>query len=388
MRIYKQLIFNVGTKLPFFLYPCVVEKYLDNLGLEYSSFLYYFEELDFTDEYSRVLENYDSSTDPGGFKYNEANDYLNKIHGCRKAHFEHPEFGGLRHFSSNGFKVFYLSNLDRPSKEARNVVFPLMSKIYRKYGFSKTVIAYHGVDFFGSGFPSSIYHENGIYKKLTGQRIVLERTAAFPKDSTITIHFDITNDPDAAAIGRYRDTMLGLLPEKIRVDEETYCVLTDEETEVYDELTITAKPAIGSAAEAIRKYIADRVSFVDGIPGDDPVSLASPLKKAAKTFGYVYWKPYYHFYNVIKRTPNSHVLKIEIESGHYGNEMNVYMDLIGAGFSVRVAGFSFAPADSDDVKIAVNSFFEAIDTVDNGDLKEIDALFPPSPENYLRSVIH
>ena len=71
MRIYKQLIFNVGTKLPFILYPCVAEKYLDNLGLEYSSFLYYFEELDFTDEYSRVLENYDSSTDPGGFRYNE-----------------------------------------------------------------------------------------------------------------------------------------------------------------------------------------------------------------------------------------------------------------------------------------------------------------------------
>ena len=108
MRIYKSYMFFVGTKVPFNKLPGLVEEYLKKLGLRYRYFLYYLSELDLTDSFRSTLENYADVCDPDGFRRAEAEAYLSKVKGCRKAQMEHPELGPLRKDSAN--KHFFLKS--------------------------------------------------------------------------------------------------------------------------------------------------------------------------------------------------------------------------------------------------------------------------------------
>ena len=383
MRIYKSYTFFVGQKLQFDALPDIVENYLNKCELSYKHFLYYLTETDYTDYYRNVLDNPDSIHDPDGYRIAEAKSYLKKTTGCRRAHSEHPELGQLRKHRPDHHDEYYLSNLDAPSKEARNAFFPIISKIYRRYGIDYTMIVYHGVDFFKTDSPCGISQENGIHNNLTGARIELTRERCFEKDYYITIHIDITDNYDASFLNYYRDAMVELLPAKVRIEEKTYCVLSDDESKTYLRLQKKCLPIANRIAEEIRKYVTDRVANVEGNPTEDAVSLAPALKKAAKAYGYTYLKPYYRFYEVVKKTPNSHILRIEMETGRYGNEFNVYMGLLGAGFDVKVIRISFAPSRPEEVNDAVFVFFEAVKSVYDGAFAELDSSLPESPENYI-----
>lgn len=388
MRIYKSCTFFVGTKVPFDKLPGVIEDYLQRSGLTYKHFLYQFSELDLTENYKAMLEKCDGSLDPDRYRA-EATAYLTKVSGCRKAQAEHPELGAVRTYSDpKRFDKRYLSNLDDPSHEARGAVVPLMTKIYRRYGIDDVMIAYQGIDFFGSDCPCGVSHENGYLKKLTGARIVLKRTGVFPKDTYIAIHFDITDTADDNAADAYRDAMLEMLPEKVRFEESTYCSPSDEEEAYYRELEEGAKSAAAQIAEAIREAAREKTDSVGGVPGDKAISLAPALKKAAKAYGYKYVKPYYRFYGVVKETPCRHILYAEMETGHCGNEFNVYLDLLGAGFRVRIAPLSFAPSGRDETDKAVFAFFEAVKSVGDTLLAGLDSYFPESPEKYIKSIMN
>lgn len=385
MRIYKSYMFFVGTKVPFNKLPCLVEEYLKKLGLHYKYFLYYLSERNLTDSFKTTLKNYADIYDPGGFRRAEAEAYLSKVKGCRKAQAEHPELGLLR--KDRADKCFYLSNLDSPSAEAVDVVYPILNKIYRRYGISNTMFVYHGIVFFNTDSPCDISHENGELKELTGARIVLTRRNYFANDITITIHFDITENADDALMNDYRDAMIELFPAKVAVKEETYCVLSDEEKAQYRELQSEAEPIAERIGEAIRKAIRDTCSKAETGANEAAISLAPVLKKASKAYGFTYLKPYYHFYDVVKETPNAHILHAEMETGRCGDELNMYLDLIGAGFKAGIVSISFDPAAPDEAREAVFAFFEAVKSVENTALAQLDALFPKSPDKYLRKFV-
>ena len=378
-------MFFVGTKVPFNKLPELIEEYLKKLGLHFGSFLYYLSELDLTDMFGSMLENRANIYDPGGFRCAEAEEYLSKVKGCRKAQIEHPELGPLRKDKAN--ERFYLSNLDAPSADATNIVYPILNSIYRRYGISDTMFVYHGIDFFNVDNPCIIIHENGELKELIGARIVLTRRNYFANDVDITIHFDITGNTDDSLMNDYLDAMIGLLPAKVRVKEDTYCVLSDEEKIFYQDLQSKAEPVAERIGDTIRESVKDIAPNDGSQMNESAISLSPILKKASEEYGYTYLKPYYHFYDVVKETANAHILHAEIETGKYGNELNLYLDIIGAGFKIRVVSVSFNPSGPDEVRKAVFGFFEAVNSIENTSLAKLDNLFPKSPEKYLKTFV-
>ncbi len=378
MRLYKSFMIFLGTKVPFNELPDLIEKYLKNLGLKYKNFLYYLSDYDHTDMYKDYLAR--------GLRPEEATAYLTKVKGCRKAQIEHPELGPLRKDKAN--EKFYLSNLDRPSAEATDIVYPIMNKIYRRYGISDTMLVYHGVNFFHIDSPCEIIHENGELKELIGPRIVLFRDNVLSNENRIELHFDITEDTDDSLLNSYRDAMVGILPARAGGKKEySYCVLTDEETAYYADLKTKAEPLARRISKKIRKDLKHVLADFAHPTDETPISLAPVLKKAAKEFGYTYIKPYYHFFDIIKETPNSHILHGDLNTGRYGDELGISLSLLGAGFEVPFKYVSFDVSTPEEVSEAVFGYFEAVKKLETAELAELDAMFPKSPEKYIKTFV-
>ncbi|MBR6918183.1 MAG: hypothetical protein IKN38_08370, partial [Clostridia bacterium] len=137
--------------------------------------------------------------------------------------------------------------------------------------------------------------------------------------------------------------------------------------------------------KTIKSIIANKVQGSNETPRNDTVlSLAPVLKKAAKEYGYTYVNSFYRFYRVEKTTSNSHILTVEMDTGRCGNELNVELALIGAGFKTVLDRVSFAPGSQDEVKNVVFSYFEAIKSIETGALDQLDRYFPKSPAYYMK----
>ena len=381
MRVYKQCQFLLGTKIPFSEGPGLVERFLEEQGLHYRHFLYQFKNLDISDYYRSITsgENCrrcDSPRDCGECR-REAEKYLKKKTACQRVLEDCPALGPLLVLEEKGFVLQTLTNLASPSKDARDLVIPLMPKIHRKYGFSETYLCYHGVEFFSRSWPEADPSRKGL-EGIDGAYIMLMRGSLSSQWNGITMQVEINDHGEILDAAPYLDAMEALLP-GARRREFVNVRLTPQEQAEIDEIQKRAEPAVMEAAAFFASH------FPEDPPGQDsfgPVSLAPTLKRMCREYSYRYLGFFYRVYRMEKQTPSGHFLTLEFETGRMGDECNVIISLEGPGFSQRIADVCHLPESQEDAVSHLRKLFSVLNEAEKRYITRLDKLFPPIPEWY------
>ena len=131
MRLVKQYIFNIKTKIPFLELPKIVNRFLDENQLRSHRFLYYFQDIIGDDE---------------------TKDDVLPYSGCAKILKDCPALGEVCYHDGkahNRSDILWLSNIDRLDDFPESNLLPLIGKIHRRYGFCECNLYYFDIDFFG-----------------------------------------------------------------------------------------------------------------------------------------------------------------------------------------------------------------------------------------------
>ena len=381
MHVYRQSIFFVRTKLPFSDWPALVDRYLEEQGLEYQNFLYYFECFDFSTDYRRVLSgekclSCHAMTSCESCRRN-AQRGLRKQTGCERAAADCPALGPVVSRTEKGFTRQILTNLSSPGKAAHDPVLSLMKKIHRSYGFTETCLCYHGINFFSRTWPASVDASKQRLWGVDGPLIVLQRHLFSPRQSSILLQVEIEDGGALLDDSHYRDAMAALLP-GVRCVEEITAELTPREQAELDQLQGRAEPLVKAASA----FFAARFLRSSEKNGSGPVSLAPSLKRLCRWHSYRYIPLPGRRCSAEKQTANGHFLSLQFETGRMGDELNAVVFLEGPGFSQRIAVISYLPENRMDADTHLEALFSALDEAEAGPLAALDQLYPAGPAWY------
>ncbi len=379
--VYKHGYFFIGTKIPFSEWPARVDRYLEDLGLSYQSFLYHLEDLDFSDLNQKIL-NGESCLNCQKLQAcdlckKDAQKALQRQTACHRALADCPALGPIIRRSEKGFTHCILTNVSSPDREAHDLLMPLMSKIYRRYGFSETFLCYQGIDFFSRSCPTSIDASKQKLNGVKGSCILLERCSVFPQWNCITLILDVTDGDSILDATPYLDAMAALFP-GVRHEEAIEVSFTQLEQTKLDDIHKSAEPIAAAASDFFATRLKAQTKQICG----GAVSLAPALKSLSRQYSYRYIRSQHRLYFLEKQTDNGHYITLEFDTGRMGNETNVLVSLEGAGFTQRVAAISYLPDGQKDAVSHLQKLFAVLHEAEGGILAELDRLYPPSPAWY------
>lgn len=367
MRLIKNYDFHIKTKIPYAIWPTLVHQFLEEQGLTSRSFLYYFE--DYPVEGETIEEQM-------------------KTCACAKILKDDPSLGECRF--DNGKKrgtcdLFFLSNIDGTPLPSDAIVFPLMQKIHRRYGFTETDLYYLDIDFFGRNTPYGRDFSSAECPEVPSDPIRCIESQ--PYGSGIRLHRDILGENylflsvDILHDGKimnpepYAEAMKRLLPE-IKVEESLNIYLTDEEKQDIEKLNASAACSL----EQCRDYLATHFAY--GIEPDceSRYSIATPLKKLARKYGYTYHSLYRNcVFSLQKRTSKGKILYIEIESGPSRNHLSFMVSFCGIGFTHDLGGNYGVPKNQTDANLFLEHSMQILSEFEKAVLPSLDQQYPETP---------
>ena len=378
MRLVKNYIFKIGTKIPFSEWPEIVHRFLSENRLTSHRFLYFFEDI---------------------LRYGETKDQALPRSGCSKILTDCPSLGEIRYHNGrahNRSDKLWLSNIDREDQFPEKDLLPLMKKIHRRYGFSESNLYYFDIDFFGNrtyfGRDFSVAHRMAKADKIPfdptmylecqsyGSGITLHRDAC--ADNYLELSVDILHDGIVMDAAPYYEAMQKLLPQ-VKATASLSIYLSDEERQRIEEINRSAEPVL----QKCRDFFADRFSFTSAqnyFPSD--YSIAKPLKKLAKKYGYTYklvWTG--GVYSLEKRTAKGNVIYIDVGSGPSHYDLGVGVSFQGVGFHHRIGCSNQTPTNQQEADTFLEDTLMAVSEFENTLLPALDCLFPETPSWFIPS---
>ena len=378
MRLVKHYIFNIKTKIPFSEPPEIVHHFLSENHLTSHRFLYFFKDI---------------------LSYNETKDDALPRSSCAKILKDCPSLGEIRYHngrSHNRSDILWLSNIDRSDDFSESNLLPLMKKIHRRYGFCESNLYYFDIDFFGKRtcferdysvalrmsktdkipFDPTLYMECQPY----GSGITLHRDAC--ADNYLKLSVDLLHDGIVMDATPYYEAMQTLLPQ-IKATSSLSVYLSEEEKQLIEEINQSAEPVLQNCCD----FFANRFSFTssqNAFPSN--YSVAKPLKKLAKKYGYTYklvWNG--GVYSLEKRTAKGNVIYIDVDSGPSHYDLGVGMSYQGVGFNHRIGCCNQTPTNQQEADAFLEDTLFAISEFENTLLPALDRLFPETPSWFIPS---
>ena len=372
MRLVQHYIFNIKTKVPFSEWPEIVHRFMCENHLTSHRFLYFFEDI---------------------LNDNETKDEALPRSSCAKILKDCPSLGEIRYHngrSHNRSDILWLSNIDRSDDFSESNLLPLMEKIHRRYGFCESNLYYFDIDFFGKRtcferdystalqmskadkipFDPTLYMECQPY----GSGITLHRDAC--ADNYLKLSVDLLHDGIVMDATAYYEAMQKLLPQ-IKGTSSLSIYLSEEEKQRFEEINQSAEPVLQNC----RDFFADRLSFTSSQNlFESNYSIAKPLKKLAKKYGYTYklvWNG--GVYSLEKRTAKGNVLYIDIDSGPSHYNLGVGISYQGVGFNHSIGCSNQAPTNQQEADAFLEDILLTVSEFENTLLPTLDCLFPETP---------
>jgi len=378
MRLVKHYFFNIKTKIPFSELPEIVHRFMSENHLTSHRFLYFFED---------ILSIY------------QTKDEALPQSSCAKILKDCPSLGEIRYHngrSHNRSDKLWLSNIDRSDDFPESNLLPLMKKIHRRYGFCESNLYYFDIDFFGKRtcferdysialrmsrtdkipFDPTLYMECQPY----GSGITLHKDAC--AENYLKLSVDLLHDGIVMDATPYYEAMQKLLPQ-IKATSSLSIYLSEEEKQLIEEINQSAEPVLQNC----RDFFANRLSFTSSqnyFPSN--YSVAKPLKKLAKKYGYTYklvWNG--GVYSLEKRTAKGNVIYIDVDSGPSHYDLGVGISYQGVGFKHRIGCSNQTPINQQEVDACLEDTLLAVSEFENTLLPELDRLFPETPSWFIPS---
>ena len=379
MRLIKNYVFDIGTKIPYSEWPEIVHRFLMENHLVSHRFLYYFEDLIINENKDEALLNC----------------------GCTKILKDCPSLGEIRYYNGKAHKrsdLLYLSNIDQQNSFPEEKILPLMKKIHRKYGLYESNLYFYDINFFGNQmcfsrdyslatrisqedntpFDPTLYMNHQPY----GSGITLHRDVC--ADNYLKLSVDVLHNGAVLDATPYCDFMQSLLP-KIKVTTSLSIYLNEEEQQKIEETNRSAEPML----QQCREFLSQRLlyKYSQNLFSSN-YSVAKPLKKLAKEYGYTYkllWNG--GVYSLEKRTARGNVLYIVVDCGSSHYNIGVQVTYQGVGFIHTIGRSNSTPTKQQEADAFLRSVISIISEFENTLLISLDKLYPETPSWFIPSII-
>ncbi len=371
MRPVMTYTFNIGTKLPFSQLGELVHRYLDGQGLESRRFLYYFMDIAADSELERIPPKY----------------------GCQRIVKDCPSLAPVRRLGysfTEGMSLLWLSNIDKAEAETDEAIVPLMPRIHRRYGFSKTDLFWYDVNFFGtvlpfhrdysrcrfllSHFPDKDENEY-IFTQPAGSGIHICRDGW---GTQLTLSVDVLHGGEAKDPEIYFQALKAMLP-RSGIQKEMKIYLDEDETAAAEIADEAAKPLIRQAKEIIWEALDEKELF--DLPTES-CSAVKAMKKAAKSPGWKYFKADSFICAIEKRTARGSIICISLRRNPPNIDQGIDLDITlqGAMFNHNLGGSTHAPINQAELDVFVQKALETVAELEKEIIPAIENLYPPSPD--------
>ena len=353
MRVIKNYNFNIGTKIPFTVFPQIIKTFMEKQNLRYKKFLYSFEDDFITNSCSRAMK------------------------AC-------PKFGPIIDAPKGCGSYQYLTNIGCDSPVTEEDILALMPKIHRSFGFSESKFIYSDVDFFSRLIPSETEYETKSFPVFPkGSNIIFSRDSVF-KDSMITLQIDILDGEKLLDASSYRDAIAELLP-KIKHKERTEVFLSSEENSKIENNLEKAKPF----ALEIEAHLTEKIcGKYKNVKDSSCFNFAPVLKKFCKEYDweYVCYDSFEFF--VRKKLQGGNYLHLLIDIAPSRFRVSPKLSLCGIGFDIPLFGEEFLPKTEEDIKGYYRNFFEAVAEEEKSAFPELEKFFERSPDWFVPDMYH
>lgn len=378
MRILQCYRFLVGTKIPFDKWPAIIEQYLQEQNLHHRCFHYYMKSFGDSEKSRSILDRSLCETCRLS-KFacqrcrQEAEQTLRKGTGCERALKENPFLGAITTRQTQYDTIQSLNNFDDASNNSKELIYAILPKIYRRYGFAETRLIYRDIDFFSLRVPTPApeYGMNGY----EGSGITLHRSC-LSQDNAIILMVESRYPGKVLDATLYADALGKLLPGVKRLSVTRYLMEDGEQTH-YDALHEKAKPLIRQAKEFFIGHMPEEKG------NDAPhakVSVASWLKKLCKRYGYTYSGYMHYIYFLEKKLPNGHYICLEFVSNPLSPDADPYVKLCGLGFNHEIWIDGFSPQNGQDAADYFTKLFDTLAQAEASVFPAILELYPTTPD--------
>lgn len=368
MRLIQHDTFLLKSKPPFSEWPGIVHQFLQEQGLSYGNFYYYFDEM--------------------------------FLKGCPRAVKDCPSLG--EPFQDNGgsygyFDTWILSNIHTPTACTEADLLPLMKKLHRSYGFSNVTLYYLDVDFFGQVVPTARdltparqqaeWHQMPLDptifldRQLRGSGLQLHRDIL--GNNTICMSMDLIRDGELLDPAPYVQALKALLPGSRHQTIQEVILSEDEKADI-----AARSEAAGPLLERVQRFFADR------LPGDQgqnrfpsQYKVAPILKELSKQHGWQYRFLADGIFFMTKTTSKGQTLKLTADSGPSRFDTGFYLDFQGPGYSHRLWTAVYLPTNQAELDAAAAQVFAAAAEFEQSELlPELTAHFPAVPDWFTSTI--
>lgn len=383
MRVLQSFRYALGSKPAFDRLPAVIDDFLHIHGLTHRVFHYYLEDLDLTEMFRSTLDGAKCQRCSAP-QYacarcrDEAERYLRKGTSCQRAIKDNPFLGNIYTQESKGFITQSLHNFDDNTNNSKEAIYGILTKIYRRYGFTETRLIYRDIDFFAQHATSPAPEFTVPMQSYQGSSITILR-GGIPAGNAIVLTI-ASDDPSAlpdAVI--YAEALKQHLNCKDYLSS-TKLVMDEQEKAFYEDLSYRVNPLIQSSKDFFDSHIHKRTE------GEHSASLkqfASYLKKIGSQYGYTYRGYQYYVYFVEKKLPNGHYINLEFVSNPRFPSADPFVNLCGLGFNHQIWIGDFKPQNPQDIKNYLTDFFEVLTEAEKAVFPAILGLYPTTPDWFM-----
>ncbi|MBQ9083475.1 MAG: hypothetical protein IJY28_08255 [Clostridia bacterium] len=380
MRVLQQYRFNIRTKIPFDQWPAIIENYLHDQNLHHHSFHYYLECYDDSDRCRSVLDGIKCRTCRSSQSYceqcrKEASAALRKGTACERAVKENPFLGAIHTQQTQYDTTQSLHNFSEQSNRTKEDIYAICTKLYRRYGFSKSTLLYRDIDFFGRRVPTSTPDPEHFYYGYQGSGITLFRSC-LSNDNAIILTVESLWPGDVPDATPYADALSAYLP-GIKRTAYTKLIMDDDDPAYYDALHRMAAPLVVQAG----RFFDDHSPKICGsTTPDTKVSTAALLKKFGKQYGYTYRGYDYYVYSMEKRLPGGHCLCLDFVSSPSIPRADPCISLCGLGFRHDIWAADFIPQNTQHFSDYLTQLFDCLAEAEQTVFPALLDLYPQTPD--------
>jgi hypothetical protein len=385
MRVLQTYRFAVGTKLPFDRLPGMIDDFLREQNLRHHSFHYFFKDFDQSRRCRDTLDGAKCATCGSDGTYcdtcrKKAEKTLRKGTACQRAARENPFLGAVQVEETKYNTLHLLHNFVAESNDAKEPVYGILPRLYRRYGFAESCLIYRDIDFFGRRLPTPAPRIDSADCVLDGSGIILRRSCD-SRDSEIIlcVQSDYPGEvPDASA---YAAVLSAKLP-GIKWEPFTQIVMDENEQADYEARNRQVIPFV-KAAKAV--FTAQMPEEKGNNEPESPVSVAAWLKKMAKRYGYTYSGYRNFIYFMEKKLPGGHCACLEFVSSPDDPAADPFVNLCGLGFRHEIWADGFAPQNPKEAEHYFTRLFDTLATAEKTVFPAILDCYPATPDWFVPS---
>ena len=385
MRILHTYRFSVGTKIPFERLPDLIDEFLREQNLRHHSFHYFFKDFDQSRRCRSILDGTKCATCGSDGTHcdtcrKKAESTLRKGTACQRAAKENPLLGAVQVEETKYSTLHLLHNFGMESNDAKEPVYGILPKLYRRYGFAESCLIYRDIDFFGRQLPTPAPRIDSADCVYEGSGMILRRSCD-SRDNEITLCVQSSYPGEVHDASAYAAALRAKLP-GIQWEPFTRIVMDENEQADYEARNRQVIPSV----EAAKTFFTAQMPEEKGNnEPESPVSVAAWLKKMGKRYGYTYSGCRNFIYFMEKKLQDGHFVCLEFVSSPDDPAADPFVNLCGLGFHHQIWVSGFAPQNIKDAQIYFTRLFDTLAKAEETVFPAILERYPPTPDWFVPS---